>query len=121
MKSFICILFLSVLSGLYALAINNGATDEAQKTKIMNLLNISSYQFLEIDDKQSENKSLVLVRVRRSSSDKIYKKGCERDLALASTGIGGLAGASIGAAAGAATGSVVPVLGTGIGAFIGNF
>lgn len=88
MKSFVCVLFLCVLTGSYAFSITNDS------------------------DKK-------LVRVRRTV--KIFKKDCDRNLALASTGIGGLAGAGVGAGAGAIAGSVVPGIGTAIGAGIGNY
>lgn len=103
MKSFVCVLFLSVLAGSYAVAISND-TDIDQKTKIMNMLNGTSYQVVEIDE-TNQDAIKVLVRVRRSN--KILKKGCERDLALISTGVGGAAGAGVGAASGAIAGSVI--------------
>lgn len=130
MKLIICVLFLSVLTGLYGLAIDNekplhqpiemhdDATDDEHKNKILDLLNVTSYQVVEVDDKLDKTKGLV--RVRRSSSSKIYKKGCERDLALASTFGGGGVGAAGGAAAGAIAGSVVPVVGTAVGALLGK-
>lgn len=117
MKFFISILFLSVLSGSYALAIDGGGDDEHQR-QILELLSVSSYPVIELDDQHSENESLV--RVRRSSSTKIYKAGCERDLALGSTLGGGAVGAGGGAAAGAIAGSVVPGFGTAVGALIGK-
>lgn len=116
MKSFVCVLFLSVLIGLYASVIDNETNDD-HKTAIMNLLNKSPYQVKKIKDNLSENKKLT--RVRRSAT-KIHKKGCDRKLSMASTGIGGAAGAGVGAATGAALGSFVPVIGTGIGALLGN-
>lgn len=119
MKWFVCVLLLSVLGGLYAMTIDidQDSEDEHQR-KILELLNVSAYQVVELDDQHSENKSLV--RVRRSQSTKIYRKDCEKNLALVSTLGGGAAGAGGGAAAGAIAGSVVPGLGTAAGALVGN-
>lgn len=116
MKSFICVLFLSVLAGLCALNIGNNI-DDGHKIKVLSLFNKSSHKALHINNSQSEHGKLI--RVRRSIKN-LKKGGCERDLALKSTGIGGAGGAGVGALAGAAIGSVVPVLGTAIGALVGK-
>lgn len=120
MESFICVLFLTVLAGSYAFAVDN-ETDNDRNTKITNPLNAPSYQPVDIDDNPSDNqpnKNKRLVRVRRRAK-KLQEK-CEKGLALTSTGIGGAAGAGIGALGGGAVGSFVPVIGTGIGALLGN-
>lgn len=127
MKFFICILFLSVLCGLHAFDYNQAAFNQTtfdfsdaekdeHRDKILDLLNVSSYHLIEIDDELNANEDLV--RVQRAPH-KLMKVGCERDLALGSTFGGGGVGAIGGAAAGAAIGSVVPVLGTAVGAFTG--
>lgn len=115
MKFFICILLLSVLCGLHTLGIEHVDVDE-HRDKILDLLDVSSYHLIELNDELSANEDLV--RVRRSPN-KLMKMGCERDLALASTFGGGGVGAGAGALTGAAIGSVVPILGTAVGAFTG--
>lgn len=117
MKSFICVLFLSILTGSYAFAVNND-TNTDHKIKTINFLNATSYEAVEFDDDNHLDKNKSLIRVRRSN--KIFKKDCERDLALVSTGIGGAAGAGLGAASGAIVGSVIPGFGTAIGGLVGN-
>lgn len=118
MKLFICILLLSALCGFQAFILKYDTDVDKHRDYIVDLLNVSSYHLIEIDDELDAKEDLVRVH---SAAIKIYKKGCERDLALASTLGGGGTGAGIGAAAGAVAGSVVPVVGTAVGALLGNF